>query len=205
MEEPRREPIEDMNARNGEERFPMDGNGRNAWIEEMEEMIREFRRMQNEREENGRRERDKPQLMKDFMKPTVQRATSCIYLEQIARDYDLKPQYYPLLPSFYGMSGEDPIDFIREYEEVISRIPIGHLTEDQLRRRIFPYTLKDKAKTWFLGLPDRSLRTWEEVFDKFMSNYYSHMKTSYLRRAITKFEQKDDEAFHEAWERFKSL
>jgi len=71
--------------------------------------------------------------------------------------------------------------------------------------RCFPQTLKDKAKTWWISLPAASLRTWEEVYYKFMKRYYSYQKTTSLRQQISTFQQQEGEPFHEAWERFKQL
>lgn len=71
--------------------------------------------------------------------------------------------------------------------------------------RCFPYTLKERAKVWFMSLSADSLTTWEDIFNKFMGKYYSHKKTTALRQKIATFQQQDGEPFHEAWERFKQL
>ena len=71
--------------------------------------------------------------------------------------------------------------------------------------RCFPYTLKDRAKTWLINLPEGSLGTWEGVYDKLMMRYYSPQKTVDLRSKICSFSQLDGEPFHETWEPFKML
>ena len=71
--------------------------------------------------------------------------------------------------------------------------------------RCFPYTLKDRAKMWFINLPEGTLATWDEVYDKFMTKFFPPQKTVELRNKICSFSQMEVELFHEAWERFKML
>jgi len=49
------------------------------------------------------------------------------------------------------------------------------------------------------------MTTWQEVHEKFMEKYFSHLRTSRLREEITHFEQSEGELFHEAWGIFKQL
>lgn len=65
--------------------------------------------------------------------------------------------------------------------------------------RCFPYTLKDRAETWLITLAPNSF-TWDDVYNKFMENFYSHQKTTELRTKIAIFTQMDEEPFHEAWD-----
>ncbi|CAH9079820.1 unnamed protein product [Cuscuta epithymum] len=145
------------------------------------------------------------QLMKEFGRPTVGASPSCIVLSEAARNYDLKTVHFNQLPSFYGLSSEDALIFIRDFYGIVQNFPLQGVTEDELRMRCFPYTLKDAAKTWFMSLTPGSLRTWADVYNKFIGKYYSQSKTSELRRKIANFTQAEGEPFHEAWERFKML
>ncbi|VVA40074.1 PREDICTED: LOW QUALITY PROTEIN, partial [Prunus dulcis] len=79
------------------------------------------------------------------------------------------------------------------------------VTEEQLRMRVFPYTLKDKAKYWLNSLKPGSLMTWGAIQKKFLEKYFSTQKTDMLRDKIFLFAQQDDESFCEAWERFNGL
>nr|GMC77810.1 putative nucleotidyltransferase, Ribonuclease H [Ipomoea batatas] len=143
--------------------------------------------------------------MKDFGRPQVGGSPSCIVLTDAARNYELKTVHYNQLPSFHGSASEDALTFIRDFYGIVQHFPLNDLTEDALRMRWFPYTLKDAAKTWFMSLTSGSLRTWPEVYNKFIGKFYSNAKTAELRRKIATFSQADGEPFHEAWERFKML
>lgn len=135
--------------------------------------------------------------MREFSRPMLAASGSCIRLGPAARNYELKSMHLNMLPSFHGLSGEDPLNFIRDFYSIVEQMPLQGLNEDQLRMRCFPYCLKERAKAWLMSLAPNSLQTWEDIFHKFNGKYYSHQKTTSLRQ--------EREPFHEAWERFKQL
>ncbi|GJW55001.1 reverse transcriptase domain-containing protein [Tanacetum coccineum] len=53
--------------------------------------------------------------------------------------------------------------------------------------------------------PPRSIVTWEDLVSKFINQFFPPLKTTNLRNEITNFQQRFDESFCEAWERFKDL
>nr|GEW83696.1 hypothetical protein [Tanacetum cinerariifolium] len=53
--------------------------------------------------------------------------------------------------------------------------------------------------------PPRSILTWEDLVSKFINQFFPPSKTTYLRNEITKFLQKPNETFNEAWDHFKDL
>nr|GMD14715.1 Retrotransposon gag protein [Ipomoea batatas] len=126
-------------------------------------------------------------------------------LTDVARNYELKTIHYNQLPSFHGSASEDALTSIRDFCGIVQHFPLNDLTKDALMMRCFLYTLKDAAKTWFMSLTPGSLRTWPEVYNKFIGKFYSHVKTAELRRKIATFSQAKGEPFHEAWERFNML
>ena len=145
------------------------------------------------------------EVLRNYQRPVIGVSPSCIVLSPAARNYELKGVHFSMLPSFHGLASEDALSFFREFYTTIQTFPLHGLSEDDLRMRCFPYTLKDRAKSWLINLPEGSLRTCAEVYDKFMSKYYSPQKTIDLRNKICTFTQMDGEAFHEAWEKFKTL
>ena len=112
--------------------------------------------------------------MRELARPVVTSSNSCLVLSDAARNYELKGIHYNMLPSFHGLANEDPLTFIRTFYDTLEHFPLHALTEDQLRMRCFPQTLKERSKTWWISLPAASLRTWEEVYHKFMGRYYSY-------------------------------
>ncbi|XP_050207484.1 uncharacterized protein LOC126656903 [Mercurialis annua] len=122
-----------------------------------------------------------------------------------ARNYELKTIHLNMLPQFNGMTVDDPLAFIKEFYGVVETFPLNRLTEEELRKRCFPYCMKLSARTWLLNLPEGSFSMWEEVYNAFITKYYSPQKTLDLRGKIYNITQLDGEPFHEAWERFKML
>ncbi|XP_008245146.2 PREDICTED: uncharacterized protein LOC103343257 [Prunus mume] len=145
------------------------------------------------------------EFMGDLDIPTIPASPSSILLPTAARNYELKSSHLNMLPSFYGLPNEDPLTHIKDIFNAVSSFPLTGVTEDQLRMRVFPYTLKDKAKYWLYSLKPSSLTTWGAIQKKFLEKYFSTQKTDMLRDKILLFAQQDDESFCEAWERFNGL
>ncbi|XP_022020031.2 uncharacterized protein LOC110920103 [Helianthus annuus] len=76
---------------------------------------------------------------------------------------------------------------------------------EEVKLRLFQFSLKDKAKQWFLTLPANSIRTWGEMQQAFLDEYYSMAKTDDARDEIRSFRQLSGELLHEAFTRFKEM
>nr|GFB02565.1 reverse transcriptase domain-containing protein [Tanacetum cinerariifolium] len=55
------------------------------------------------------------------------------------------------------------------------------------------------------GSPPSSITMWEDLVSKFINEFFPPSRTTSLRNEISNFEQKFDESFHEAWDRYKDL
>nr|GEV88042.1 hypothetical protein [Tanacetum cinerariifolium] len=51
----------------------------------------------------------------------------------------------------------------------------------------------------------RSITMWEDLVSKFINEFFPPSRTTSLRNEISNFQQKIDESFHEAWDRYKDL
>ncbi|KAL6350662.1 hypothetical protein AAG906_028114 [Vitis piasezkii] len=78
------------------------------------------------------------------MHPPRMSAPSCIVppTEQLV----IRPHIVPLLPTFHGMESENPYAHIKEFEEVCNTFQEGGASINLMRLKLFPFTLKDKAK-----------------------------------------------------------
>ena len=63
-----------------------------------------------------------------------------------AEDMIVRPYLVPLLPTFHGMENKNPYTHIREFEEVCNTFKKDATDMDLMRLKVFPFTLKDKAK-----------------------------------------------------------
>ncbi|CAH9085226.1 unnamed protein product [Cuscuta epithymum] len=138
-------------------------------------------------------------------RPVIATTPSCIVLSEAARDYELRNSYFNAMPHFYGQPGENPLNFITEFYGFIQGVPRNGLSEGDLRLKCFPYTLKGAARGWFLEQTPASYATWDEIYNVFISKYYTPTMTQELRQRIFNFKQQVGELFQDAWRRFKSL
>jgi len=155
---------------------------------------------------NRRREEDDDEeyeIQGDASRPRVLSHSPVIVLGREARNFEVKPHHTSQLPTYQGFKSENCLDFLKEFLSVVSGIHAPELTEEDKNMIFFPSCLRERAKTWFLSLEPESLRTWEEVHNKFIDEYFPNELTWELRTNITGFRQRPDEEFHEAYARFK--
>ncbi|XP_024027264.1 uncharacterized protein LOC112093315 [Morus notabilis] len=93
---------------------------------------------------------------------------------------DFKSGMIQLLPTFHGLESENPYVHIREFEEVVATFHNRAEDVDSVRLKFFPFSLKDKAKSWLYSLRPRFIRTWEEMKTTFFNKYFPHHKTNGL-------------------------
>ncbi|XP_031260802.1 uncharacterized protein LOC116118985 [Pistacia vera] len=106
---------------------------------------------------------------------------------------------------FGGLAHEDPNLHIANFLDICDTFKHNGVSDEAIRLRLFPFSLRDKAKSWLTSLPTDSITTWEQMTQKFMSRYFPPAKTAQLRNDITMFMQVDTESLYEAWERFKDM
>jgi Retrotransposon gag protein. len=110
-----------------------------------------------------------------------------------------------LLPTFRGLESEQPYLLVREFEEVCATFDEPQCTEELIRLKLFPFSLKDKAKTWLLSLRSGSITSWREMQVQFLKRFFpTHITNGYKKQIMT-FTQKEGETFYQCWERFKEL
>ena len=74
-----------------------------------------------------------------------------------------------------------------------------------MRLKLFPFSLREKAKSWLHSLMPNTIRTWQEMTRKFLMKFFPTHKTNTLRKNIMHFSQRENETFFQCWERFKDL
>ena len=152
-------------------------------------------------------DRDRP--MRDYAMFDHQNMQTSIARPHIdAVHFEFKPMMFQMLQTigqFGGFSHEDPHEHLKQFLEVCSNFIIPGVSENAFRLKLFPYSLKDKAKSWLNSLEPNSIHTWNEVAEKFLAKYFPPIKNARMRNDITSFRQRDSESLFEAWERWKEL
>ncbi|XP_021737862.1 uncharacterized protein LOC110704391 [Chenopodium quinoa] len=124
-----------------------------------------------------------------------------------AQHFELKPQFIQFISndSFAGTPHDCPVSHIDSFLEKCDTMKMNGVTDDAIRLRLFPFSLRDRAKEWLRDEGTGSFDTWDKLVKAFLVKFLGHEKTARLRNELSTFRQSDDESLYEAWRRFKRL
>nr|GFC37333.1 reverse transcriptase domain-containing protein [Tanacetum cinerariifolium] len=88
---------------------------------------------------------------------------------------------------------------------ITSTMRVPNIPSSSIKLMLFPFSLEGAARIWLEKEAPRSILTWEDLVSKFINQFFPHSKTKNLRNEITRFQQRFDESFYEAWEHFNDL
>ncbi|GJW13051.1 reverse transcriptase domain-containing protein [Tanacetum coccineum] len=125
----------------------------------------------------------------------------------LAENFELKHGLLNLVTSkqFYGFEKEDLHAHIRWFNKITSTIKYRDVSNSSIKLMLFPFSIEGAAQIWLEKEPPRSILTWEDLVSKFINQLFPPSKTTNIRNEITNFQQRFDESFCEAWDRFKDL
>ncbi|GKE29194.1 reverse transcriptase domain-containing protein [Tanacetum coccineum] len=83
--------------------------------------------------------------------------------------------------------------------------PTEDVPNASIKLMLFPFSIKGAARIWLEKEPPHSILTWEDLVSKFINQFFPPSKTTNLQNEITNFQQRFDESFFKAWDRFKDL
>ena len=106
---------------------------------------------------------------------------------------------------FHGLPNKDPYAHLVTYIEFCNIVKIAEVLDDAIRLSLFSFSLAGEAKRWLHSFKGNSLKTWEEVVEKFLTKYFPESKTVEGKADISSFHQFPDESLSEALERFRGL
>nr|GEU95981.1 reverse transcriptase domain-containing protein [Tanacetum cinerariifolium] len=90
-------------------------------------------------------------------------------------------------------------------DELLQAPTEGDVPNDVIKLMMFPYCLEGNARVWYDKEPPNSILTWEDLVNKFVNQFFPPSKTTHLKNEISRFTQRFEETFGEAWERFKEI
>ncbi|GJR55932.1 reverse transcriptase domain-containing protein [Tanacetum coccineum] len=124
-----------------------------------------------------------------------------------AEHFELKHSLINLVTSkqFFGFEKEDPHAHIRYFNKITSTLKYKDVPETSIKLMLFPFSIDGPARIWLDKEPSRSILTWDDLVSKFINHFFPPSKTTNLRNEISNFQQKFEETFSEAWDRFKDL
>nr|GEW18338.1 hypothetical protein [Tanacetum cinerariifolium] len=124
-----------------------------------------------------------------------------------ADNFELKHGLLTLVQNkqFFGNDKEDPHARIRYFNKITSTLKFQNVLNMSIKLMLFPFSLEGAARIWLEKEPPRSIFTWDDLVSKFINQFFPPSKTTNLRNEITNFQQRFDESFSEAYDRFKDL
>ncbi|XP_045802576.1 uncharacterized protein LOC123896203 [Trifolium pratense] len=124
-----------------------------------------------------------------------------------ANNFELKPSLLSAVQQnqFSGNPTDDPNLHLSIFLQYADTVKANGVSPEAIRLRLFPFSLRDKARAWLQSLPSNSVATWDELKKVFLARYFPPSKTAMLRAQINGFRQRDNESLFEAWERYKEM
>ncbi|KAK9190504.1 hypothetical protein WN943_019110 [Citrus x changshan-huyou] len=101
---------------------------------------------------------------KDYFSSLANLSKSCIRYPNVAvRNFELKPSVLTCLPTFYGLENEDPYNHLNDFHVVCQTFKYEKFSDDDVKLRLFSFSLKDRAHSWLNTLPANSITSWEQM------------------------------------------
>jgi hypothetical protein len=121
--------------------------------------------------------------------------------------YEIKPALLNLVmkEQFSCASYEYAVAHLNNFGELCEMRKYKNVDGNIIKLKLFPFSLRGRAKDWLLSLPRNSIDSWDKCKDAFIGKYYPPAKIIALRSDIMKFRQFDNEHVAQAWERIKSM
>ncbi|GJY39834.1 hypothetical protein Tco_0426198 [Tanacetum coccineum] len=73
---------------------------------------------------------------------------------------------------YHETYNEDIVDNIAKVLKMVDLIYVPSVDSHQLRMKVFPLSLADDAKEWWISEGDEKITTWEELVEKFFCRFY---------------------------------
>nr|GEW59902.1 DNA-directed DNA polymerase [Tanacetum cinerariifolium] len=150
---------------------------------------------------------DNRTMAKLLQAPTEGYENAIVIPEIAANNFVLKHGLINLIQNkqFFRHDKEDPYAHIRYFNKITSTMRVPNVPSSLIKLMLFPFSLKGAARIWLEKEPPRSILTWDDLVSKFINQFFPLSKTTNLRNEITRFQQRFDESFYEAWDRFNDL
>ncbi|GJW99966.1 reverse transcriptase domain-containing protein [Tanacetum coccineum] len=146
--------------------------------------------------------------MKELLQAPTEGYGEAIVIPEInANHFEIKTNLLQLVQAspFYSFERDNPYTHINNFKRITSTLKFKGVPNDVIKLMMFPYSLEGAARIWYDKEPPNSILTWDDLVNKFVNQFFPPSKTTHLKNEISRFTQKFDETFGEAWERFKEM
>ncbi|CAM8925982.1 unnamed protein product [Rhodiola kirilowii] len=140
----------------------------------------------------------------DYMTPTLEGSGSAIVpLEEDAFDFDVKLSLVHMVTKdqYHGIG--NPSTHLANFQEYCRTYKPRDVPAEYVYLKLFPSSLFGDAKEWLQNQEAGSFRTWNELANVFLAKFFHPSRTKKFTDYILTFSQRDNELFHQAYDRFK--
>ncbi|GKB02347.1 reverse transcriptase domain-containing protein, partial [Tanacetum coccineum] len=139
-----------------------------------------------------------------------------IVIPEINANFELKHGLINLVQNkqFFGHDKEDPHAHIRYFNKITSTMRFPDIPSTSIKLMLFLFSLEGSARIWLEKEPPLFLLffyffdpilTWVDLVQNSLISLSSFKNDKSCNNEITRFQQRFDESFYEAWDRFNDL
>src|SRR3954452_14875488 len=109
--------------------------------------------------------------------------------------YEIRPALLNLVmkEQFSGITTKDAASHLNNFVELCEIQKYRDIDGDIVKLKLFPFSLRGRAKDWLLSLPRNSIVSCVQCKDAFIGKYYPPAKLISFRSDIMKFREFDNE------------
>ncbi|XP_042022905.1 uncharacterized protein LOC121770193 [Salvia splendens] len=124
-----------------------------------------------------------------------------------ANSFELRPGLIDRAEAnaFGGTGSEDANKHLTKFIQISNTVKANGVTDEQVRLRLFPFSLKDEARDWYDSMGPNSVPTWDAMVELFLEKYYPPSETLKRQAEVIQYKMHPQENIMEAWKRFKQL
>nr|GEX00462.1 reverse transcriptase domain-containing protein [Tanacetum cinerariifolium] len=150
---------------------------------------------------------DQRTMTKLLRAPTEGYAEAIVVPPVFAEQFELKKSLINMMTSdqFFRLEKDNPHHHIHWFNKITSTIKYKDVPNLEIKLMLFPFSLAGAARRWLEKEPPRSILSWEDLVSKFINEFFPSSRMTNLRNEISNFQQRFDESFHEAWDRYKYI
>nr|GEX34098.1 DNA-directed DNA polymerase [Tanacetum cinerariifolium] len=139
--------------------------------------------------------------------PTEGYGVAIVILEILAENFKIKTNLLQLVQGnkFYDFERDNPHTHISNFKRMTATLKYMDVSNDAIKLMLFSYSLEGAARIWYEKEPPNSILTWDDLVIKFVNQFFPPSKTTNLKNEISRFTQRFEETFGEAWNHFKEL
>jgi hypothetical protein len=120
-------------------------------------------------------------LIKDFSAPSKLSLRPIPSSKPILSDaYELRPWLIEMVQTntFLGIEDEDPYHHLQQFEQTCDYLHIEGMLDETIRWKLFPFTLKGKARQWYDRTKEKMKGDWGILRADFCMDFLSLIQSS---------------------------